>query len=312
MFSLKRLKDQASQRQLTRSKFARPSEYSASKNRRLVDRSPMSNQMPGECDENNHRPVISSMHPGDSFSNDDRATDDGRVGTYTDVGYEHKATAFLNECFRDLMGEVGGNVDADEYTTNDRVDIEWNTGIEVQPAVPVRCSSGNFRSTSNDARFAKRGRIETEFYDDDDDFFAPTISTTYPSSFPNSNVSYSRTSKDSIVTTAFPYDPDVNYQGTSSLRFNHDRAPIQEYTSHDSFVGKVLGSSTNQSFPSSLETTRTTLNPDVNSGSSDFNPLSYSPNRYECSNRISLPRHDYLDNLAVEYSKKNSLEIFPL
>ncbi|XVF40058.1 hypothetical protein PTKIN_Ptkin01aG0082000 [Pterospermum kingtungense] len=342
LFSMKRLKDQAPQRQLTRSKVARRPEYSASKNRRIVDRSPMRSQIPGECDvNNNHGPVISSIHQGDSFSNDDRATDDGRLGTYIDVGYEHKATAFLNECFQDLMGKVGGNIVAGEYASNDRVDIERNTGIELQPAVSVRYPSGNFRSISDDSRFTKSDRVETKCCDDDG--FAPIISTSYPSSsqpkvntqvysskhvlesdsfiddptrpfsmflpsmeMPNSNVSYSMTSEDSTVTTTLPYNPDVsniNYRGTSSLGFNQGYGPLQEHASHDSFVGKFLGSSTNQSFPSSLETRRRTLTPDVNSGSMDFIPLPYS-DQYECSNRISLPRHDYLDNLAAEYSKK--------
>ncbi|XWS19903.1 hypothetical protein CRYUN_Cryun31cG0056200 [Craigia yunnanensis] len=269
LFSLKRLKDQAPQRQLTRSKVVRPSGYSTSKNRRLMDndRSPMSNQVLGECDvDNNHGPVISTMHHGDSFYNDDGATADDRFGTYTDVGYEHKANAFLNECFPDLMGKVGGNIDAGEIVTSDRVDIEWNTGIELQPAVSVGYSSGNFRSISNDVRFAKNDRLETKCYEDDG--FAPTVSTEYPSSFQSKG-----------------------------------HASLQEYASHDSFVGNVLGSSTNQSFPSFLETRRTTIIPDVNSGSRDFIPLPYS-NQYERSSRTSLPRHDYFDDLAAEYSKK--------
>ncbi|XWS18686.1 hypothetical protein CRYUN_Cryun32bG0066100 [Craigia yunnanensis] len=340
LFCLKRLKDQAPQRQLTRSKVARPSGYSTSKNRRLVDRSPMSNQLPVKCDvDNNHGPVISTIHQGDSFYNDDRATDDGRFGTYMDVVYEHKASAFLNECFRDIMGKVGGN-NAGEYAKSDRVDIEWNTGIELKPAVSVGYSSGNFRSISNDVRFAKNVRIGTKCYKDDG--FAPTISTAYPSSFQskvnpqaysskhvletdsfiddptrpsstflpsmemqNSNVNYPMTFEDSIVTTTLPYDPDVpnvNYRGSSSLGFNQGHAPLQEYASNDGYVGNVLGSSTNQSFPSLLETRRTTITPDVYSGSGDFT-LPYS-NQYERSNRTSLPKHDYLDNLAAEYSQK--------
>ncbi|XWS19902.1 hypothetical protein CRYUN_Cryun31cG0056200 [Craigia yunnanensis] len=344
LFSLKRLKDQAPQRQLTRSKVVRPSGYSTSKNRRLMDndRSPMSNQVLGECDvDNNHGPVISTMHHGDSFYNDDGATADDRFGTYTDVGYEHKANAFLNECFPDLMGKVGGNIDAGEIVTSDRVDIEWNTGIELQPAVSVGYSSGNFRSISNDVRFAKNDRLETKCYEDDG--FAPTVSTEYPSSFQskvnpqaysskhaletdsfiddptrrsstflhsmelqNSNVSYPMTFEDSVVTSNLPYDPNVpniSYRGSSSLGFNQGHASLQEYASHDSFVGNVLGSSTNQSFPSFLETRRTTIIPDVNSGSRDFIPLPYS-NQYERSSRTSLPRHDYFDDLAAEYSKK--------
>ncbi|XWS12310.1 hypothetical protein CRYUN_Cryun37aG0078700 [Craigia yunnanensis] len=341
LFSLKRLKDQAPQRQLTRSKVARPSGYSTSKNRRLVNRSPTSNQVPGECDvHNNLGPVISNMHQGDSFYNDNRATDDGRFGTYTDVGYEHRANAFLNECFQDLTGNVGGNIDAGEYAINDRVDIERNTVIELQPAVSVGYSSGNFRNISNDIRFAKSDRIETKCYKDDG--FGPTISTAYPSSFlskvnpqaysskhvletdsfiddptrpcstflpsmgmKNSNVSYPMTFEDSIVTTTLPYDPhvpNINYQGSSSSGFNQGHAPLQDYASHDNFVDNILGSSTNQSFPSLLKTRSTTIAPDVNSGSRDFTPLPYS-NQYECSNRTSLPRHDYLDNLAAEYSR---------
>ncbi|XVF25393.1 hypothetical protein REPUB_Repub13aG0209000 [Reevesia pubescens] len=339
LFSLKRLKDGAPQRQLTRSKVVRPSGYSTSKNRRLIDKPPMSNPVPGECDvDNHHRPVNSTMHHVDSFYNDDRATDDGRLGTYTDVGYEHKVCAFLDECFQELKGKVGGNIDAGEFATSDRVDIEWNTGIELQPAVSVGYSSGNFGSISNDVRFAKSDSIETKFYKDDG--FAPTISTAYPSSFQskvnsnaysskhvlekdsfiddptrlssmflpsmgmqNSNVSYPMTCEDSIVTTALPYDPDVptiNYRGSSSLGFNQRHASF--YASHDSFVGNVIGSTAHQSFPSLLDTRRTTRTPDVNSGSRDFTPLPYS-NQFERSSRTSPPRHENLDDLAAEYSK---------
>ena len=118
LFSLKRLKDQAPHRRLTRNKVARPSGYSTSKDRRLVNKSPTSNQVPGECEvHNNHGLVISNMHQGYSFYNDDKATDDGRFETYTDVGYEHRTSAFLNECFRDLIRKVGGNIDAGEYAS---------------------------------------------------------------------------------------------------------------------------------------------------------------------------------------------------
>ncbi|XVF27260.1 hypothetical protein REPUB_Repub14bG0091600 [Reevesia pubescens] len=343
LFSLKRLKDQAPQRQLTRSKVARPSGYSTSKTRRLMDndRSPMSNQVPGECHvDSNHRQVISTTHRGDSFYNDDGATADGRFGTHTDAGFEHKASAFLNECFWDLMGKVGGNIDAGEYARSDRVDIEWNTGIELQPAASVGNSSGNFRSISNDVRFAKSDRLETKDYKDDG--FAPNISTAYPSSFQskvnpqayssehvlktdsfvddpirpsstflpsmellNSNVSYPMTFEDSIVTTTLPYDPDVPniIYRCSSLGFNQGHTSLQEYASHDSFGGHVVGSSTNQPFPSLLETRRTTITPDISSGSRDFIQLPYS-NQYEHSSRINQPRHDYFDDLAAEYSKK--------
>ncbi|XP_022720232.1 uncharacterized protein LOC111278062 [Durio zibethinus] len=344
LFSLTRLKDQAPHRQLTRSKVARPSGYSTSKNRRLVDndRSPMSNLVPGECNvDNNQGPFISTMHCGDSFYNDNGATADGRFGTYTDVGYEYKASAFLNECFQDLMGKVGGNIDVGEYAKGDRMEIEWNTGIELQPAVSVGYSSGNFRDISNDVRFAVRDRLETKRYDDDG--FAPILSTAYPSSFQskvnplaysskhvleidsfiddptgssstflpsmeleNSNVSYPMTFEDSVVTTTLPYDPDVpsiSYLSSSSLWFNRGRDSLQEYANNDSFVGNVLGSSTNQSSPSLLETRRTTITPAVNCGSRDFIPLPYS-NQYECSIRSSPARHDYFDDLAAENSKK--------
>ncbi|XP_007024946.2 PREDICTED: uncharacterized protein LOC18596430 isoform X3 [Theobroma cacao] len=277
LFSFKRLKDQAPQRQLPRSKVAaRPSVYSTRKLRRVVDndRSLMRNQVLGECDvDNNHRPVISTKHHGDSFYNDDRATDDGGFGTYMDVGDKHKASAFLNECFQDHMGKVGGNIDAGECTTNDGLEIERNTGIELQPEVSVGYSLCNFRSFSNDVRFAKSDRLETECYKDDG--FASTISTTYPSSFQskvnphacpskhvleadsyvhdptrpsstfrpsmelqNPNVSYPRTYEDSIVTTALPYDPDVpsiNYQGPSSLGFNQGPSSLGFNQGHASF-----------------------------------------------------------------------------
>ncbi|XP_022715470.1 uncharacterized protein LOC111274815 [Durio zibethinus] len=337
LFSLKRLKDQAPQRQLA---VARPSGYSTSKNRRPVDRLPNSDQVLGKYDvDSHHGPVISTMHQGDSFYNDDRATDGGRFGTFNDVGYEHKASAFLNECFRDLMAKVGGNTNAGENATSNRVDNEWN-GIDLQPAVSIGYSSGNFRSIYNDVRFANSDRIERKCYKDDG--FPLTISTAYPSSFPskvntqvysskhvletdsfiddptrpssmflpsmemqNSNVSYPMTFEDSIVTTTLPYDPNVpsiNYRD-SSLGFNQGHAPLQEYSSHDSFVGKALGSSPNQSFPSLLETRRTTITPDFNSDSGDFIPLPF-PNQYERSSRTSQPSHDYLDDLAAEYSNK--------
>ncbi|XVF87098.1 hypothetical protein PTKIN_Ptkin18bG0092700 [Pterospermum kingtungense] len=346
LFNLKRLNDHAPQRQLTRSKVARPSGYPTSKIRRVVDNdwSPVGSQVPGECHaDNNCRPVVSTMHHGDSFYNDGGATADGTFETYTDGGYEHKASAFLNECFQDIIGKAGRNIDAGVYATSDRVDVEWNTGIGLQSAASVGYSSGNFRSISNDVRSAKSDRLEGKRYEDDG--FAPTLSTAYPSSFQskanpwaysskyvpetdafiddparrcstflpsmevqNSNVSYPMNFEDSVVTTTLPYDshvPSIRYQGSSSLGFNQSHASSKEYTSHDSFVGNVLGSSTNQPFLSLLETRRTTITPDVNFGSEDFVPLPYS-NQYERSSRTSLPRHDYLDDLAAEYSKKES------
>ena len=84
---------------MIRNKVARPSGYSTSKNKRLVNKSPTCNQVPGECDvHNNHGLVISNMHQGDSFYNDDNA--------------------FLNERFRDLISKVGGNIDSGEYVSN--------------------------------------------------------------------------------------------------------------------------------------------------------------------------------------------------
>ncbi|KAB2060867.1 hypothetical protein ERO13_A10G044700v2 [Gossypium hirsutum] len=342
LFNLKRMKDQAPQRWLTGSKVAWPSGYSTSKTRRLVDNSPMNNQMPRECGVDNHHGLdISTMHQGDSFYNDDRQTDDGRFGTYTDVEYEHKASAFLNECFRDLMGKVEGNIVSGEYARSDRVDTEWKTGMELQPAVSAGYSSGNFRSISKDVRFAKSDRTETKCYKDDG--FAPTISTAYPTSFQskvnplvysskhvletgsfiddpirpssaflpsmemqNSNVSYPMNFEDSIVTNSLPHELDVptmNHWGSSYSGFSQEHASLQEYASHDSCVGHVIGTSKNQSIPSLLETRRTVITSDVNSGSGDFIPLPYS-NSYECSSRTSLQRPDYLDDLAAEYSKK--------
>ncbi|MBA0812112.1 hypothetical protein Gohar_026106 [Gossypium harknessii] len=342
LFNLKRMKDQAPQRWLTGSKVARPSGSSTSKTRRLVDNSPMNNQMPRECGVDNHHGLdISTMHQGDSFYNDDRQTDDGRFGTYTDVEYEHKASAFLNECFRDLMGKVEGNMVSGEYARSDRVDTEWKTGMELQPAVSAGYSSGNFRSISKDVRFAKSDRTETKCYKDDG--FAPTISTAYPTSFQskvnplvysskhvletgsfiddpirpssaflpsmemqNSNVSYPMNFEDSIITNSLPHESDVptmNHWGSSYSGFSQEHASLQEYANHDSCVGHVIGTSKNQSFPSLLETRRTVITSDVNSGSGGFIPLPYS-NSYECSSRTSLQRPDYLDDLAAEYSKK--------
>ncbi|XVE88449.1 hypothetical protein DITRI_Ditri19aG0070800 [Diplodiscus trichospermus] len=342
------LEDQVPQRQLTRSKVARPHGYSTSKNRRLVDRSPMSNQILGECDMNNTQgPVFSTMHQGDSFYNDDRATDDDRFGTLLDVGYERKASAFLNECFHDLIGKVGGNIDAAECATSGRVDTKWDTGIELQPAVSIGYSSGNSESIFNDVRFAKSDRVETECYKDDGSM--PAISTVYPSSFQsnvsphacsnknyletdsfaydptspssrastflpsmetrNSNVAYPMNSEDSIVTTTLLNDsgvPNINYRGSSSLGFGQSHAPLQECVTHDSFVDNVLGSARKESYPSLLETGRACVTPDVNSGSRDFIPLPYS-NQHERLKRTSLLRHEYSDNLAVEYSKNECI-----
>ncbi|OMO70408.1 hypothetical protein CCACVL1_18941 [Corchorus capsularis] len=354
LFSSKRLDDdQAPQRQLSsRSNVGKPSEYSTRKIRRRVDndRSPMSNQVLNESDvDYNGGPVISTMHHRDSLYLDDRAADDGRFGSYTDVGYKHKASAFLDECFQDLMGKVGQNIDAGEYTTSDRVDIQWGAGIEPQALVSVGYSLGDYRSTSSDDRFAKSDRLETEFYNDDG--FASTISTPFPSSFQSkvsphaytskhvletdsfvhelprpsstflpsmelrdSRVSYPRTFEDSIFTSALPYDPDapnMNYGGSSSMGFNRGHASLQEYANHDSFARNVFSSSTNQSFPSSLET-RTTITPNVNSGSRDFMSLPYS-DQYERPGRTSLPGHAYSDmDIASEYSKKEFHEDLPI
>ncbi|KAE8722935.1 N-terminal nucleophile aminohydrolases (Ntn hydrolases) superfamily protein isoform 1 [Hibiscus syriacus] len=356
LFSLKRMENKAPPRRLTESKVARKSGYSTSKNRRLVDkspmrnhgklaarspmrnhgklaaRSPMRNQVPREYGvDNHHEPNISTIHRGNSFYNDDRSTGDGRLGTCTDFGYEHKASAFLNECFQDLMGNVGGDIVSGEHATSDRVDTEWKTEMDLQQAVSVGYSSGNFRSISHDVRFAESDRFETKCYKDDG--FAPTISTAYPSSFQskvnplvysskhvletdsfmndptrqspmflpsmemqNSNVSHPINLEDQSV--AFPYNPNVptpNYRGSSSLGFN------QGCASCDSFVGHVIGTSKNQSFPSLLETRRTPVTSDVNSGSRDFT-LPYS-NSYEHSSRTFLQRADYLHDLEAEYSK---------
>ncbi|OMO65805.1 hypothetical protein COLO4_30994 [Corchorus olitorius] len=354
LFSSKRLDDdQAPQWQLSsRRNVGNASEYSTRKIRRRVDndRSPMSNQVLSESDvDYNHGPVISSMHHRDSLYIDDRAADEGRFGSYTDVGYKHKASAFLDECFQDLMGKVGQNIDAAEYTTSDRLDIQRSAGIEPQPPVSVGYSLGDYRSTSSDDRFAKSDRLETECYNDDG--FASTISTAFPSSLQfkvsphaytrkhvletdsfvhelsrpsstflpsmelrDSRVSYPRTFEDSIVTSALPYDPDapnINYRGSSSMGFDRGHASLQEYASRDSFARNVFSSSTNQSFPSSLET-RTTITPDVNSGSRDFMSLPYS-DQYERPGRTSLPGHAYSDmDIASEYSKKEFHEDLPI
>ncbi|GMI93598.1 hypothetical protein HRI_003029100 [Hibiscus trionum] len=322
LFSLKRMKDQAPPRWLTKSKVARQSGYSTSKSRRLVDVSPMRNQVPSEYGgDNHHGPDISTIPRGNSFYNDDRPTDDGRFGTYTDVRYEDKASSFLNECFRDLVAKVGGDIVSGEYATSDRVDTEWKTGIELQ-AVSVGYSSGNFRSSSNDVRFAQSDRIDTKCYKDDG--FSPTISTAYPNSLQskanplvysskhvletdsfingptrpsstflpsmemqNSNFSYPMNFEDSFVANSLLYDSDIptmNYMGSSSLGFNKGHASLQD-ASHDSFVSHVIGTSENQSFPSLLETRRAAITSDVNSGSRDLIALSY------------------LDDLAAEYSK---------
>ncbi|GMI77784.1 hypothetical protein HRI_001447700 [Hibiscus trionum] len=339
LFSLKRMEDKAPPRRLTKSKVARQSVYSTSKNRRLVDKSPMRNQVPSEYGVDNlYEPDISSIHQGDSFYNDDRSTDDGRFGMYTDIGYEHKASAFLNDCFRDLMGKVEGDTVSGKYATSDMVDTEWKTGIDLQQAASVGYSSGNFRSISNDVRFVESDRIETKCYKDDG--FAPTISTAYPSSFQskvnplvysskhvletdsfmnhptrpssmslpsmemqNSNVCYPMNFEDQNVANSLPYDSDVpttNYRGSSSLGFNQGHASLQD-ASRDSFVDHVIGASKNQSFPSLLET-RTPITSDVYSGSRDFVTLPYS-NSYEQTSRTILRRADYLDDPEAEYSK---------
>ncbi|XP_039036213.1 uncharacterized protein LOC120172968 isoform X1 [Hibiscus syriacus] len=344
LFSLKRMENKAPPRWLTESKVARKSWYSTSENRRLVDKSTMRNhgklvdnrnQVPSEYGvDNHHEPDISTIHRGDCFYNDGRSTDDGRFGTCTDVGYEHKASAFLNKCFQDLMCNVGGDI-----VSGDRVDTEWKTGIDLQQAVSVGYSSGNFRSISNDVSFAESDRIETKCYKGDG--FAPTISTAHSSSFQskvnplvysskhvletdsfvndptrpssmflssmemqNSNISHPINFEDQSVANSIPYDPNVptmNYRGSSSLGFNQGCASLQD-ASRDSFVGHAIGTSKNQSFPPLLETRRTPITSDVNSGSRDFVTLPYS-NSYEHSSRTILQRADYLDDLAAEYSK---------
>ncbi|KAK8524669.1 hypothetical protein V6N12_029527 [Hibiscus sabdariffa] len=335
LFSLKRMKDQAPRRRLSESQAARQSGYSTSKNRRLVDMSPMRNQVPSEYGvDDHHRPDISTIPRGNSY-NDDRPTDDGRFGTYTDVGYEDKASGFLNECFQDLVDKVGGDIVSGKYATSDGMDTEWRTGIEHQEAVSVGYSSGNFRSISNDVRFAQSDRIETKCYKDDG--FSPTISTAYPSSFQskdnplvysskhvlekdpfingptrpsstslpsmemqNSSFTYPTNFEDSIVANSLLYDsdnPTMNYRGSSSLGFNQGHASLQD-ASHDGFVSHVIGTSKNQSFPSLLETKRTP----ITTGSRDLVTFPYS-NSFEHNSRTILKRPDYLDDLAVEYSK---------
>ncbi|XP_038996555.1 uncharacterized protein LOC120121210 isoform X2 [Hibiscus syriacus] len=341
LFSLKRMENKAPPWWLIESKVARKSGYSTSENKRL-DKSTLRNhgklvdnrsQVPSEYGvDNHHEPDISTIHRGDSFYNDDRSTDDGRFGTCT--GYKHKASAFLNECFQDLM--------CNEHTTSDRVDTEWKTGIDLQQEVSIGYSSGNFRSISNDVRFAESDRIEIKCYKGDG--FAPTISTAHPSSFQskvnplvysskhvletdsfvndptrpspmflssmemqNSNVSYPINFEYQNVANSIPYDPNVpttNYRGSSSLGFNQGCASFQD-ASCDSFVGHAIGTSKNQSFPPLLETIRTPITSDVNSGSRDFVTLPYS-NSYEHSSRTILQRADYLDDLAAEYSKIES------
>ncbi|KAK9031049.1 hypothetical protein V6N11_032445 [Hibiscus sabdariffa] len=340
LFSLKRMKDPAPRRRLTESQAARQSGYFTSKNRRLVDMSPMRNQVPSEYGvDDHHRPDISTISRGNSFYNDDGPTDDGRFGTYTDVGYEDKANGFLNECFRGLVDKVGGDIVSGKYATSDGMDTEWKTGIEHQEAVSVGYSSGNFRSISNDVRFAQSDRIETKCYKDDG--FSPTISTAYPNSFQskdnplvysskhvlekdpfingptrpsstflpsmemqNSNFSYPTNFEDSIVANSLLHDsdnPTMNYKGSSSLGFNQGHASLQD-ASHDGFVSHVIGTSKNQSFPSLLEAKRTPITTDVNSGSRDLVTLPYS-NSFDHNSRTILKRPDYLDDLAVEYSK---------
>ncbi|KAL4313355.1 hypothetical protein GQ457_01G041000 [Hibiscus cannabinus] len=334
LFSVKRLKDQAPERRLTGSEVASPGGYITGKKRRLVDKSPISNCVLGECDVNKHHgSAISTMHQGDSFYTDDRATDGGRFGTFKDVRYE--ASAFLNDCFQDLRAKFGRNLDDGENATNDKVDNEY-TGIKLESAVPIELSSGNFRSIFNDHRFADSDRIERKHYKDDG--FPPTVSIANhtsqlysskhvlemnqfiddparPSSrflpsmeMQNSNVSHPLTSEVSIVTSTLPYDLGAhgsNYPRSLTLGFNHGHPSLQEYPTHDSFAGNVLGSSTNQSFPSLLEN-RTTSTADVSSDSMDFIPLRYS-DPYEGSGRTSLPIDDHIDNPVAEYYNKELL-----
>ncbi|GMI72979.1 hypothetical protein like AT2G35140 [Hibiscus trionum] len=338
LFSVKRVKDQAPERQLTRCKVASPGGYVTGKNRRLVDKSPISNCVLGECDVNKHHgSLTATMHQGDSFYADDRATGGSRFGTFKDIGYE--ASAFLNDCFQDLRAKFGRNLDDGEHATNDKVDNEWNTGIKLQPAVPIELSSGNFRSISNDDRFADSDRIERKRCRDDgfhlmvpianhtsqsevnpqvysskhvletdqfiDDPTRPSSRFLPSTEMQNSNVSYPLTSEDSIVTSTLPYDLGAhgsNYPRSLSLGFNNDHPSLQEYPTHDSFVGNVLVSSTNPSFPSLLESRRTTT-ANVSSDSMDFIPLPYS-DQYEGSGRTSLPIDDHIDNLVAEYSNK--------
>ncbi|XP_038995611.1 uncharacterized protein LOC120119882 [Hibiscus syriacus] len=335
LFSFKRMKDQEPERQLTRREVATPDGQITGKNRRLVHKSPISNRVRGDCDVN----IISTMHRGDSFYNDDKASGGGRFDTFKDVRYE--ADAFLNDSPQDPRDKFGRNIDDGENATNDKVDNEWNTGIKLQPAVPIEHSSGNSRSISNDDRFADSDRNERKRYKDDG--FLPMVSIanhsssqpeanpqmysskhvletdpfindpTRPSSrflpsmeMENSNVSYLLNSGDSIVTSTLPYDLGAhgsNYPRSLSLGFYHNHPSLQEYPTHDSSVGNILVSSTNLSFPSSLEN-RTTITADVNSNSMDYIPLPYC-DQYEGSSRTSMPIDDHMDNLVAEYSNKD-------
>ncbi|KAK8514177.1 hypothetical protein V6N12_008892 [Hibiscus sabdariffa] len=343
LFSVKRLKDQAPERRLTGSEVASPGGYITGKKRRLVDKSPISNCVLRECDVNKHHgSAITTMHQGDSFYTDDRATGGSRFGTFKDVSYE--ASSFLNDCFQDLRAKFGRNLDDGENATNDKVDIEWNTGINLESAVPIELSSGNFRSISNDHRFADSDRIERKHYKDDGfPLTVPIANHTFQSEvnrqlysskhvleknqfiddparlssrsrflpsteMQNSNVSHPLTSEVSIVTSTLPYDLGAhgsNYPRSLTLGFNPGHPSLQEYPTHDSFAGNVLGSSTTQSFPSLLET-RTTTTADGSSDSMDFIPLPYS-DPYEGSGRTSLPIDDHMDNPVAEYYNKELL-----
>ncbi|XP_039009154.1 uncharacterized protein LOC120137490 [Hibiscus syriacus] len=351
LFSLKRMKDQAPPRWLTESKVARQSGYSTRKNRRLIDKSPKRNQVLSEYGvDNHHGPDISTIPRRNSFYNGDRPFDDGKFGMYADVGYEHKASAFLNKSFRDPVGKVGGVIASAEYATSDWVDTEWKNGTKLQETVSVGYSSGNVISNSNDVRFAQSDGIETKCYKDDG--FPPSMSTAYPSFFQskvdphvletdsfindvtrpssmflqtdsfindvtrppsmffpsmemqNSNISYPMNFEDSVVANSLCYGSDVptmNYRGCSSLGFNQGLASLQD-ASHDNFVGHVIGTSQNQSFISLLETRRTPITSDVNSGSRGFVTLHYF-NSYEHSSRTIPQRPEYIDNLAAGYSQ---------
>ncbi|GKU92655.1 hypothetical protein SLEP1_g6357 [Rubroshorea leprosula] len=169
LFSLRKKKDWAPEKQLTSSELAKQSGSPMTKVRRVVhsDMFLMGNQVTVEHGVDSKRdPVLSTMHPGGSLCNDGKEIDDDRSEIHQPKGYENKMDGKMVpgisvEYFGDSSAKVRGDLDGSRLATSNGTRSKRNMDVVLRPVKSVGNSLGDFRNFS-DVRFTRRGSYENE------------------------------------------------------------------------------------------------------------------------------------------------------
>ncbi|GLT59911.1 hypothetical protein SLA2020_327050 [Shorea laevis] len=173
LFSLRKKKDWAPERQLTSSKLAKQSGSPMTKVRRVVhsDMFLMGNRVTVEHGVDSKRnPVLSTMHPGGSFCNDGKEINDDRSEMHQHKGYENKMDSKMVpgvsvEYFGDSSAKVRGDLDGDRSEMHQHKGYENKMDTKMIPGVSVEYfgdSSAKVRGDLDGSRLATSDRARSK------------------------------------------------------------------------------------------------------------------------------------------------------